>query len=128
MKRSKREEVISGLQIMHTWAEYQVENAKLIFDDKACEKVIKWTDEALDLLKEPETQWISVKDSLPEDEVVVLVYVQHKIGWYRAFAWHDTSGWHSSAKEWEDAESGNVSHWMPLSKPLKRWGYETDEF
>lgn len=54
MKRSKREEVIAGMGIMHTWAEYQIENAKLIFDDKACEKVIEWTDEAIDLLKEPE--------------------------------------------------------------------------
>ena len=63
--------------------------------------------------------WISVKDRLPEDETVVIAYVQHKIGWYRMFAWHDMYGWHSSALEFDDKESDYVTHWMPLPEPPK---------
>jgi hypothetical protein len=62
-------------------------------------------------------RWISVKDRLPEDETVVIAYVQHKIGWYRMFAWHDMYGWHSSAPEFDDKESDYVTHWMPLPEP-----------
>ena len=63
--------------------------------------------------------WISVKDRLPEDETVVIAYVQHKIGWYRMFAWHDMYGWHSSASEFDDKDSDYVTHWMPLPEPPK---------
>jgi hypothetical protein len=63
--------------------------------------------------------WISVKHRLPEDETVVIAYVQHKIGWYRMFAWHDMYGWHSSAPEFDDKESDYVTHWMPLPEPPK---------
>ena len=61
--------------------------------------------------------WISVKDRLPKDETEVIIIVQHKIGWYRAFAWHDEYGWHSSAEEFGDGESDFVTHWMPLPEP-----------
>ena len=61
--------------------------------------------------------WISVTDRMPEDETVVIIFVQHKIGWYRAFAWHDAYGWHSSADEFSDGESDFVTHWMPLLEP-----------
>lgn len=61
--------------------------------------------------------WISVKDRLPENETEVIIIVQHKIGWYRAFAWHDEYGWHSSAEEFGDGESDFVTHWMPMPEP-----------
>ena len=61
--------------------------------------------------------WISVNDRLPENETTVLAFVQHKIGWYRMFAWHDEHGWHSSAAEFEERESKFVTHWMPLPEP-----------
>ena len=61
--------------------------------------------------------WISVKDRLPEDETVVIAYVQHKIGWYRMFAWHDMYGWHSNAPGFDEEESDYVTHWMPLPEP-----------
>ena len=75
--------------------------------------------DALALLKEQETfdGWISVKDRLPEDETEVIIFVQHKIGWYRVFGWHDEYGWHSSAEEFGDGESDFVTHWMPLPEP-----------
>ena len=63
--------------------------------------------------------WISVKDRLPENETEVIIIVQHKIGWYRAFAWHDEYGWHSSAEEFGDGESDFVTYWMPLPEPPK---------
>ena len=61
--------------------------------------------------------WISVEDRLPEDETEVIIFVQHKIGWYRVFGWHDEYGWHSSAEEFGDGESDFVTHWMPLPEP-----------
>lgn len=61
--------------------------------------------------------WISVKDRMPKDETEVVIIVQHKIGWYRAFAWHDEYGWHSSAEEFGDGESDFVTYWMPLPEP-----------
>lgn len=62
-------------------------------------------------------RWISVKDEMPEDETEVIIIVQHKIGWYRAFAWHDEYGWHSSAVEFGDGESDFVTHWLSLPEP-----------
>lgn len=63
--------------------------------------------------------WISVKDRMPQDETEVVILVQHRIGWYRALAWHDEFGWHSSAEEFVDGESESdyVTHWMPLPEP-----------
>ena len=63
--------------------------------------------------------WISVKDRLPENETEVIIIVQHRIGWYRAFAWHDAYGWHSIAVEFCDGDSDLVTHWMPLPEPPK---------
>ena len=60
--------------------------------------------------------WISVKDGMPQDEMVVVI-VKHKIGWYWVPAWHDEFGWHSSAREFKDGESKYVTHWMPLPEP-----------
>ena len=63
--------------------------------------------------------WISVKDRLPGNETEVIIIVQHKIGWYRAFAWRDEYGWHSSAEEFGDGESDFVTYWTPLPEPPK---------
>lgn len=77
-------------------------------------KVMEWIDSAPTV-----GGWVSVKDRLPENETEVIIIVQHRIGWYRAFAWHDAYGWHSIADEFCDGDSDLVTHWMPLPKPPK---------
>lgn len=51
-----REKVISHLQIMHTWAAFALEKDLQFFTEKHMESITAWTDEALELLKEQETE------------------------------------------------------------------------
>ena len=53
-----RESVITHLQIIHTWAEFARERDLQFFTPKHLEDIAKWTDDALELLKEQdETEW-----------------------------------------------------------------------
>lgn len=114
-----REKVTKGLEVCLAADLSESENPCApcpYFFDGMCQNTIK--KDALDLLREQKTNgWISVKDRLPETETEVIIIVQHKIGWYRAFAWHDEYGWHSSAEEFGDGESDFVTYWMPLPEP-----------
>lgn len=85
---------------------YGIEAAKLV--------VIDAPTVAKDINAPNNGGWISVKDRLPEDETIVIAYVQHKIGWKRMFAWHGVYGWHSSDPDFDDKDSDYVTHWMPL--------------
>lgn len=48
------EEVITHLQIIHTWAEFARERDLKFFTAKHLESIAQWTDDALNLLKEQE--------------------------------------------------------------------------
>ena len=48
---NKRRSVINHLKVIHTWAAYQIQNGEPVFDQKACEDVVKWTDEALEVIQ-----------------------------------------------------------------------------
>ena len=48
------EKVITHLQIIHTWAEFARERDLQFFTPKHLENIAKWTDDALELLKEQE--------------------------------------------------------------------------
>lgn len=55
--RADYEEIISHLQIIHTWAEVDWECGYVsIINPKCCEDIVKWIDDALELLKEQENQ------------------------------------------------------------------------
>lgn len=60
-----RENVITHLQIIHTWAEFARERDLQFFTPKHLENIAEWTDDALELLKEQEP----VKPIPPEDEL-----------------------------------------------------------
>jgi hypothetical protein len=47
-----RETVITHLQIIHTWAEFARERDLQFFTAKHLEDIAKWSDDALNLLKE----------------------------------------------------------------------------
>jgi hypothetical protein len=49
-----RDDVISHLKIMHTWASFALEHDKYFFNEKHMEDIAKWTLETIDLLKEQE--------------------------------------------------------------------------
>lgn len=51
---SDREEVISHLQIMHTWADFAMEKDINYFTNYHFMKIVKWMEDALELLKEQE--------------------------------------------------------------------------
>lgn len=69
------------------------------------------------------SEWISVKDRLPEPDVLILVIANGKPhknitleGAYE-LAEYDPEGWILEMwPEWMDAE---VTHWMPLPEPPK---------
>lgn len=58
--------------------------------------------------------WISVKDKLPEDDKLVLVYLTSNyfdlLKREKDCLWHDSYG----ALECSDA---SITHWMPLPEP-----------
>ena len=58
------------------------------------------------------SEWISVKERLPEDKepVLIWVYDAYEIGWYRT----DIKRWES---ELEKNYGCYVTHWMPLPQP-----------
>ena len=49
-----RETVITHLQIIHTWAEFAREHDLQFFTAKHLEDIAKWSDDAIELLKEQE--------------------------------------------------------------------------
>lgn len=66
------------------------------------------------------TEWISVKDRLPEVFDEVLVYYNGFI----AVAWRETEkikngivGWHWNLQKYYPESLVNVTHWMPLPEP-----------
>lgn len=63
-----RKEVISHLQIMHTWAEFALEKGVELFDAKHLESIVEWTEEALDLLKQFEPHVITEEDFKSADQ------------------------------------------------------------
>ena len=54
MKMPDRENVITHLQIIHTWAEFARERDLQFFTAKHLEDIAQWSDDAIALLKEQE--------------------------------------------------------------------------
>ena len=68
------------------------------------------------------SEWISIKDSLPEHKQQVLVYKSklrdNNMGVYTYF---EDDTWEDSYGHWMDAEDYGITHWMQLpSPPSKR--------
>ena len=68
------------------------------------------------------SEWISVKDRLPEDMGEVLVIVSGKPhenvtldGAYELAEYDPVEGW--ILEMWPEWSSGVVAHWMPLPEP-----------
>jgi hypothetical protein len=65
------------------------------------------------------TDWISVKDRLPEDDCLVLIY--HTNFGYEAQ--QAVYAFHSDTNNWSDVnldywlEANDVTHWQPLPEP-----------
>ena len=51
-----RETVITHLQLIHTWAAYARKCDLQFFTAKLLEDIAQWTDDAISLLKEQETE------------------------------------------------------------------------
>ena len=49
-----RDDVISHLQIMHTWAEFALEKDQNFFNDSHMKSIAEWTMETIAVLKEQE--------------------------------------------------------------------------
>ena len=58
-----REMVITHLQIIHTWAEFARERDLQFFTAKHLEDIAKWSDDAIELLKEQKAQKFFVDES-----------------------------------------------------------------
>lgn len=65
-----REEVISHLQIMNTWADFAMEKDINYFTNYHFMKIVKWTEEALELLKEQEHQIKELEDNLAIADII----------------------------------------------------------
>lgn len=63
------------------------------------------------------SEWISVKDRLPEPLVYVLVYIPDDVPYTIREGFLSPSGmWHASLY---DRGHSEITHWMPLPKPPK---------
>ena len=49
-----RDDVISHLQIMHTWATFALQNDIYFFNEAHMKSIAEWTMDAIDLLKKRE--------------------------------------------------------------------------
>ncbi len=65
-----REEVVSHMQIMHTWASFALEHGINFFEMEHIKRIAEWTEDALALLKEQEPVE-PVTRSMPDREKVV---------------------------------------------------------
>ena len=72
-----------------------------------CMQIAHYDDELKAADVQPISQWISVKDRLPEERKRVLVYNEGGI----TIAWRDKG-------EWDDIFL-TVTHWQPLPEPPK---------
>ncbi len=65
------------------------------------------------------TNWISVKDRLPDNEVLVLGYRKDRFEECFFTGYWDKGNWsiHPSGWNSEDDHIRNVTHWMPLPPP-----------
>jgi hypothetical protein len=70
-----RETVITHLQIIHTWAEFARERDLQFFTTKHLEDIAKWSDDAIELLKEQEAVEPKQVDLYGKDEWWGLVCV-----------------------------------------------------
>ncbi len=64
-----RKDVVSHLQIMHTWASFALEHGINFFKMAHINRIAEWTDDALELLKEQDKivrckdcKWCEMKD------------------------------------------------------------------
>ena len=60
------EKIITHLQIIHTWAEFARERDLQFFTAKHLDKIVQWTDDAINLLEE-QPEIIMCKDCKLKD-------------------------------------------------------------
>ena len=80
---------------------------------KLCIKALKLMREQSKVVESDQFKWISVKDRLPEANVLVLCRWDDFEGSYYGFARYQQHG------SWYVANEGmpKVTHWMPLPEP-----------
>ena len=62
------------------------------------------------------SEWISIKERLPENARMVLVYVE----WKRIFdAWYANGIWYEFSEASQMLDFDGVTHWMSLPEPPK---------
>ena len=61
----KRDDLISHLQVMHTWGKFHSERG-IPLEPKCCEKMAEWTAEILKYLEQQEGEWIEVGYGKPD--------------------------------------------------------------
>ena len=64
----KTDDVIMHQQIMHTWASFALEHDLDFYNEKHMESMVKWTEEAIEALKEYGTQVQYRDDHIAEYE------------------------------------------------------------
>ena len=124
-----REDVLTHLRIMHTWATFALEKKQNFFTSNHMKNIAQWTEDALALLKEQEAYgWRLCSDELPEnnDEVLVTYIVngnqkKRYVETASYFNYEDIDGYWNSV--WDEyrlkGTKTEVIAWMPLPKPYK---------
>ena len=66
------------------------------------------------------SEWIRVKDKLPEPETEVLVYRGNHFGdIMNVYTYLGNGEWEDDYGYWARTEDDGITHWMPLPEPPK---------
>ena len=66
-----RESVITHLQIIHTWAEFARERDLQFFTAKHLEDIAKWSDDAIELLKEHQKTRLEIAHEMVSGSILM---------------------------------------------------------
>jgi hypothetical protein len=90
----------------------------------ASDETYEFFHDVLNVLRNSKSEWVSVKDRLPDDDSEYLISMYHRFmigGIYKKYTGRFVAKYYAEYKEWRIMNDvcTSVTHWMPLPTPPK---------